>query len=120
MAGGERPDEDRSVRIGDRAQAAPGVIQDFVDGYIVPVDPADDLVRELSVEPAVHPGVARRGNPRMGVASGIKWSGRSLPSSPWRTTHRPSPGGGDGSWLRLPNRRVALATPPLEPGTPPT
>lgn len=43
MAGGERPDEDRGVRIGDRAQAAPGVIQDFVDGYIVPVDPADDL-----------------------------------------------------------------------------
>jgi len=43
MAGSERPDEDRSVRIADQAQVAPGVIQDFVDGYIVPVDPMDDL-----------------------------------------------------------------------------
>lgn len=43
MAGSERADEDRSVRIADKAQCAPGVIQDFVDGYIVPVDPIDDL-----------------------------------------------------------------------------
>ena len=43
MAGGERPDEDRSVCVADPAQANPGVIEDFVDGYLVPVDPIEDL-----------------------------------------------------------------------------
>lgn len=43
MAGSERPNEDRSVRVIDAAPASPGVIQDFVDGYLVPVDPMDDL-----------------------------------------------------------------------------
>ena len=43
MAGSERPDEDRSVRVAEPAAASPGIIQDFVDGYLVPVDPMDDL-----------------------------------------------------------------------------
>jgi len=43
MAGGERADEDRSVRIDEPKSAPPGVIQDFVDGYLVPVDPMDGL-----------------------------------------------------------------------------
>jgi hypothetical protein len=43
MAGRERPDEDGSVRIADPGAANPGVIQDFVDGYLVPVDPMGDL-----------------------------------------------------------------------------
>lgn len=43
MAGGERPDEDGSVRVIHSLPPAPGVIQDFVDGYLVPVDPMDDL-----------------------------------------------------------------------------
>lgn len=43
MAGGERSDEDRSVRVDEPKPAAPGVIQDFVDGYLVPVDPMDSL-----------------------------------------------------------------------------
>ncbi len=43
MAGGERPDENRGVRINEPNPSTPGVIQDFVDGYLVPVDPMDDL-----------------------------------------------------------------------------
>lgn len=43
MAGGERPDEDRSTGLSEPVSAAPGVIQDFVDGYLVPVDPMDEL-----------------------------------------------------------------------------
>lgn len=43
MAGGERPDEDRGTGLSDSARAVPGVIQDFVDGYLVPVDPMDEL-----------------------------------------------------------------------------
>ena len=43
MAGSERADEDRSVRVVGLPSDAPGVIQDFVDGYVVPVDPMDDL-----------------------------------------------------------------------------
>jgi hypothetical protein len=43
MAGGERPDADRSTRVVDPVSALPGIIEDFVDGYLVPVDPMDDL-----------------------------------------------------------------------------
>lgn len=43
MGGSERTDEDRSVRLTESAPSVPGVIQDFVDGYLVPVDPMDDL-----------------------------------------------------------------------------
>lgn len=43
MAGSERPDEDRSLRVAEPTPTDPGVIQDFVDGYLVPVDPMDDL-----------------------------------------------------------------------------
>ena len=43
MAGSERADQDRGVRVAEAPPAAPGVIQDFVDGYVVPVDPMDDL-----------------------------------------------------------------------------
>lgn len=43
MAGGERPDADRSVRVVEPTPSSAGVIQDFVDGYLVPVDPMDDL-----------------------------------------------------------------------------
>lgn len=43
MGGSERTDEDRSVRLTESAPSAPGVIQDIVDGYLVPVDPMDDL-----------------------------------------------------------------------------
>jgi len=43
MAGGERADEDRSIRVIGLAPAAPGVNQEFVDGYLVPVDPMDDV-----------------------------------------------------------------------------
>ena len=39
MAGGERADRDDSVRVSQQA----GVIQDFVEGYLVPVDPMDGL-----------------------------------------------------------------------------
>lgn len=43
MAGSERSDEDRSIRVAKPAPSAPGVIQEFVDGYLVPVDPMDSL-----------------------------------------------------------------------------
>jgi hypothetical protein len=43
MGGSERTDQDRSVRVTESASSLPGVIQDFVDGYLVPVDPMDDL-----------------------------------------------------------------------------
>jgi hypothetical protein len=43
MGGSKRTDEDRSVRVTESAPVVPGVIQDFVDGYLVPVDPMDDL-----------------------------------------------------------------------------
>ena len=43
MAGSERADEDRSVRVAEPTTGPPGVIQDFVDGYLVPVNPMDDL-----------------------------------------------------------------------------
>lgn len=43
MVGSERPDEDRGIRVAAPAPTAPGVIQDFVDGYLVLVDPMDDL-----------------------------------------------------------------------------
>jgi len=43
MAGSERSDEDRSLRVAGPTPVDPGVIQDFVDGYLVPVDPMDDL-----------------------------------------------------------------------------
>lgn len=43
MAGSERSDEDRSARVAGPMTPAAGVIQDFVDGYLVPVDPMDDL-----------------------------------------------------------------------------
>ena len=47
MGGGERPDRDRGAGMTGAPAAdgscAPGVIQDFVDGYLVPVDPMDDL-----------------------------------------------------------------------------
>jgi hypothetical protein len=43
MAGSERADEDGSVRVVEPPKEFPGVIQDFVDGYLVPVDPMGDL-----------------------------------------------------------------------------
>lgn len=43
MARSKCPDEDRSTGISEPVRAAPGAIQDFVDGYLVPVDPMDDL-----------------------------------------------------------------------------
>jgi hypothetical protein len=43
MVGIERPDEDRGVRVGAPVPASPGVIQDFVDGYLVPLDPMDSV-----------------------------------------------------------------------------
>lgn len=43
MGGSERTDEDRSVRLTESAPPLSGGIQDFVDGYLVPVDPMDDL-----------------------------------------------------------------------------
>lgn len=47
MDGGERPDGDCGAGVIDLAAEVetptPGVIQDFVDGYLVPLDPMDDL-----------------------------------------------------------------------------
>ena len=43
MAGGKRPDKDGSVRVTQPVAADPGLIQEFVDGYLVPVDPMEDL-----------------------------------------------------------------------------
>ena len=47
MGGGERPDRDGGAGLTGSSIAAelsaPGVIQDFVDGYLVPVNPMDDL-----------------------------------------------------------------------------
>jgi hypothetical protein len=47
MGGSERPDRDRGVGVTGSLIIAeppiPGVIQDFVDGYLVPVDPMDGL-----------------------------------------------------------------------------
>lgn len=51
MGGSERPDRDRGVGVTGSPILAepstPGVIQDFVDGYLVPVDPMDDLQVQL-------------------------------------------------------------------------
>lgn len=43
MAGSECADQDGSIRVIEPASTPPGVIQDFVDGYLVPVDPMDGL-----------------------------------------------------------------------------
>lgn len=43
MGGSECPDEDRGVRVTQPAVIGSGVIQEFVDGYLVPIDPMDDL-----------------------------------------------------------------------------
>lgn len=47
MDGGECPDGDRGAGVMELAaegeSPTPGVIQDFVDGYLVPVDPMDEL-----------------------------------------------------------------------------
>lgn len=43
MGGGDGADRDRSAGVTEPAPAGPGVIQDFVDGYLVPIDPMDDL-----------------------------------------------------------------------------
>jgi hypothetical protein len=43
MAGSERADRDDDIRVSQPATPPAGVIQDFVDGYLVPVDPMDDL-----------------------------------------------------------------------------
>lgn len=43
MAGGERTDRDDDIRVSQLAPPPPGVIQKFVDGYLVPVDPMDAL-----------------------------------------------------------------------------
>ena len=43
MGGSERPDEDRGVRVTQPPATDSGLIQEFVDGYLVPVDPMDDL-----------------------------------------------------------------------------
>lgn len=43
MAGSERPNEDRGPCVAESAVAGPGITQNFVDGYLVPVDPMDDL-----------------------------------------------------------------------------
>ncbi|SEB09047.1 hypothetical protein SAMN04515680_3192 [Leifsonia sp. 21MFCrub1.1] len=43
MAGGDGTDRDRSAGVTGLTPANPGAIQDFVDGYVVPLDPMDDL-----------------------------------------------------------------------------
>ena len=47
MGGGERTDRDGGTGVTGSptpdVPSTPGVIQDFVDGYLVPVDPMDDL-----------------------------------------------------------------------------
>lgn len=43
MAGGDGADRDRSAGLSESDLTGPGVIQDFVDGFLVPVDPMDDL-----------------------------------------------------------------------------
>lgn len=43
MGGSERPDEDRSVCVTELLPAVPGAMQEFIDGYVVPIDPTDDL-----------------------------------------------------------------------------
>ena len=43
MAGSGYPDGDLDSGVRERLETQPGVIQDFVDGYLVPVDPMDDL-----------------------------------------------------------------------------
>lgn len=42
MAGNGDPDRDVSARVTESFAMQPGVIQDFVDGYLVPVDPMDE------------------------------------------------------------------------------
>jgi hypothetical protein len=50
MGGGERPDGDRGAGVTGSSIADvptdPGVIQDFVDSYLVPIDPMDDQACE--------------------------------------------------------------------------
>lgn len=43
MVGNRYPDRDLDVGVTGPLETQPGVIQDFVDGYLVPVDPMDDL-----------------------------------------------------------------------------
>lgn len=43
MAGDRNPDRDLGSGVTEPFKMQPGVIQDFVDGYLVPVDPMDDL-----------------------------------------------------------------------------
>lgn len=43
MAGGERADEDRSVRVSRATQPGSATIVDRVGAYLVPIDPMEDL-----------------------------------------------------------------------------
>lgn len=43
MAGGDGSDRDGTAGVAGASLAGAGVIQDFVDGYLVPVDRMDDL-----------------------------------------------------------------------------
>jgi hypothetical protein len=43
MAGSKRADQDRSIRVNKAAPIAPAAIVDRVGGYLVPVDPMEDL-----------------------------------------------------------------------------
>lgn len=43
MAGGGDPDRELGPGLTERFETPRGIIQDFVDGYLVPVDPMDDL-----------------------------------------------------------------------------
>lgn len=43
MAGSERADKDRGIRVSQATQSAPAGIVDRVGAYLVPVDPMDDL-----------------------------------------------------------------------------
>ena len=39
----ECADDDQGVRVSEPIPVSTGAIRDFVDGYLVPVDPMDDL-----------------------------------------------------------------------------
>ena len=43
MAGDGYPDRELGPGLTGPLETPPGIIQDFVDGYLVPVDPIDDL-----------------------------------------------------------------------------
>jgi hypothetical protein len=43
MAGDWNPDRDLGPGVAEPFKTQSGVIQDIVDGYLVPVDPIDDL-----------------------------------------------------------------------------